>query len=42
MTRCAAIWLKQINEAFTSSKTTAFQQVVLVEFPAPAFIRSDS
>jgi len=25
--------LKQINEAFTSSKTTAFQQVVLVEFP---------
>lgn len=25
--------LKQINEAFTSSKTTAFKQVVLVEFP---------
>ena len=25
--------IKQINEAFTSSKTTAFQQVVLVEFP---------
>jgi len=25
--------IKQINEAFTSNKTTAFQQVVLVEFP---------
>ncbi|MBM3877860.1 MAG: DUF502 domain-containing protein [Verrucomicrobia bacterium] len=25
--------LKQINEAFTSSKNTAFQQVVLIEFP---------
>lgn len=25
--------LKQINEAFTSSKTTSFKQVVLVEFP---------
>ena len=27
--------IKQINAAFTSSKTTAFQQVVLVEFPRP-------
>lgn len=25
--------IKQINEAFTSSKTTAFQQVVMIEFP---------
>ncbi|MBI4660654.1 MAG: DUF502 domain-containing protein [Verrucomicrobia bacterium] len=27
--------LKQINEAFTSNKTSSFKQVVLVEFPRP-------
>lgn len=38
--------LKQVNEAFTSSKKSSFKQVVIVEFPSPgiyslAFITGD-